>query len=482
MGHSMNSNSSNAIEKYTLIIGTGYFERELINFLKERRKLTVIDIRLNHIEKLAEKMPDVEFISGDASSLVTWKKINQEALAHIIITLRDPDIVQEICRIARDVFELDIMIIVVSYGDYDTEILEKYNVTIIKPMQMGIDIVATLLERNVSWPINIGNRQGEIVEVQVLKYSHLVGVKLRHIRPVSWSVALIYKDGRPLLPSPDTRISVGDRLIIVGEPKVVKGVVDTLSKGEPNFPLQFGQNISVYSSSQFPKLMNEAVYFYNNTLAKKLNIMPVSGKSLSGLAERLKNENIEFITGQRITHIEDIKSVNDGLVVLPRKHSNILNPYYKRFFKNAVSPIIFTNGVEKYDRIVISLNTETPSFALEIGVELAKLIKVPFSILYITAIENMRGQKETQYLNFRKNIVSDFELTEGVTMEFKILEGNPVIETVNAVNSIQNQNVLLVLAFDPEDKITFFNPNIQYLITKKLKSSVLAIPVEDTHA
>lgn len=75
------------------------------------------------------------------------------------------------------------MVIVISYDEYDTDILDKYNVTIIRPLQMGLDIIANLLDKNVSWPVNIGNREGEIVEVQVLKNSHLIGVKLEAYTP-----------------------------------------------------------------------------------------------------------------------------------------------------------------------------------------------------------------------------------------------------------------------------------------------------------
>lgn len=480
-GEDMTNKTNGNNEQFTLVIGLGYFERELIRHLNKKRSIKVIDIQKSYTEKLDKKFPEVDFITGDASSLVTWKKINHKAIAQVIITVRDKDIVQETCRIIREFLELEVMVIVISYDEYDTDILDKYNVTIIRPLQMGLDIIANLLDKNVSWPVNIGNREGEIVEVQVLKNSHLIGVKLKHIRPVSWNIALIYVDGKPQLPTANTRIHIGNRVVLVGEPNILRGVIDTLSKGEPHFPLQFGQNIAPMSTSQHPKLTDEAVYLYNHTMAKKVNILPVKGKSIKGLAEKFKNEKVEFEVGDTINSYEDLADFKDGILVLPKNNSFFSGRYYRKFFRNAVSPLLFTEGHTSYDRVIISLNTETPAFVLETGVELAKLLLCQYTILYVNKVENVRTQKDADYLSFRKNLISDFEMSDGVTIDQKILEGNPVIETVNYLER-QQDNCLLVLTFDPEDKISFFAPNVQYYLAKKAGCSVLAIPVEDTHA
>ncbi|HAL87237.1 MAG TPA: hypothetical protein DCM31_10510, partial [Deferribacteraceae bacterium] len=165
-------------EKFTLIFGLGYFEIELVRFLRERKKLKVVDIRRDYQDSVRESLKGVELINGDASSIVTWKKISTNEIMNIIITIKDPDVVMECCRIAREVYSLDVQIIVLSYGNYDDSILDSYNVNIVHPLNVGIEIIASMIEKNVAWPVNIGKGAGEIVEVQVLRYSHLVGVRL----------------------------------------------------------------------------------------------------------------------------------------------------------------------------------------------------------------------------------------------------------------------------------------------------------------
>jgi hypothetical protein len=478
MTNKTNGNS----EKYTLIIGLGYFERELVKHLRDKRSIKIIDIRESYVNESELMFPDVEFITGDSSSLVTWKKLDTQAISQVIITVRDMDVVHETCRIIRNFLKLEVMIIIISYDDYETSPLDEFNVTIVRPMQLGLDYIANLLDKNVSWPINIGNRDGEIVEVQVLKNSHLIGVKLKHIRPVSWSIALIYVNGKPQIPNANTRISIGDRVVLVGEPNVLKGVIDTMTKGEPNFPLQFGNGIALYMCQSHADLLSEALYMQKHTMAKRLHILPIGGKVPKGTAEKLKSEKVDFAIGDNINSYEDILKLKDGMIVLPKRSDMFSGRYYKKLFKSAVSPLLFTNGHEKYDRVVITLNTETPAFVLETGVELAKLLMVKFNILYVQPVESIRKQKDIDYLNLRKNLIADFEVSDGVTIEHEILEGNPVIETLNKVNSYEGETCLLVLAFDPEDSIGFFTPNVPYLLAAKAKCSVLAIPVEDTHA
>lgn len=469
-------------EKFTLIFGLGYFEIELVRFLRERKKLKVVDIRRDYQDSVRESLKGVELINGDASSIVTWKKISTNEIMNIIITIKDPDVVMECCRIAREVYSLDVQIIVLSYGNYYDSILDSYNVNIVHPLNVGIEIIASMIEKNVAWPVNIGKGAGEIVEVQVLRYSHLVGVRLKHLRPSNWNVALIYSKGKILLPNKESRINIGDRLIIVGDPQVVKSIVDTLSKGVPNFPLRFGQTLSVYISAAYPELVNEAVLLHTNTLSKKLTLIPHLGKGIKGLAEEIKGRKLEFETGDTIASLKDLRSYDRGVLVIPKKRVFGIDLYYKGYFRVASAPVLFAKGYEDYDRVLISLNSETPSFALETGIELAGLLKRPYEIIYICASEAMRGQKETEYLNFRKNIVADYEISEGVKLDFTVKEGNPVFETLSRIKEFEGEKILLVLTFDPKEKIGIFAPNVPYLLARNADCSVLAVPVGEKNA
>ncbi|MGE4497620.1 MAG: NAD-binding protein [Deferribacterales bacterium] len=478
----MKETSNGLREKFTLIFGLGYFEIELVRFLRERKKLKVVDIRREYQESLKDALSGVELINGDASSIVTWKKISVNEVMNIIITIKDPDVVSECCRIAREVYKLDVQIIVLSYGNYSDSILDKYNVNIVHPLNVGIEIIASMIEKNVAWPVNIGKGAGEIVEVQVLRYSHLVGVRLKHLRPTNWSVALIYSGGKILLPNKESRINIGDRLIIVGDPQVVKSIVDTLSKGVPNFPLRFGQTLSVYISANYPDIVQEAVLIHSNTLSKKLTLIPHLGKGIKGLADEIKNRRIEFETGDSIASLKDLRSYDKGVLVVPKRRVFCCDLYYKGFFREASSPVLFAKGSRDYDRVLISLNSETPSFALETGIELAGLLKKPYEIIYVCAPEALRGQKETEYLSFRKNIVADYEISEGVKLDFTIKEGNPVFETLGRIKEFGGGNTLLVLTFDPKEKIGIFAVNVPYLLTRSADCSVLAVPVGEKNA
>ena len=47
------------------------------------------------------------------------------------------------------------------------------------------------------------------------------------------------------MPDGDFKLQIGDRVVLVGEPKVVENIVNILMIGKPEFPLQYGQSFAV---------------------------------------------------------------------------------------------------------------------------------------------------------------------------------------------------------------------------------------------
>lgn len=480
-GRQMNTLKKTGNIKKILILGIGFFEQQLILSLRSKRKIIVVDIRRDHLEKLQSTYPDIETLSGDASSMLTWKKLPLDDISHIIIAIRDNDIVKEACRIARTNFDLQTPIISISYSEQADEGLLAYGVTSLNPIDLGIKAVNGIIEKNVAWPLNIGRRQGEIVEVNVLKNSHLVGRKLKYLRPSTWNIALAYRGDRNIIPTGEFELKVGDKVILVGEPKILKGVIDTLTKGEPQFPLQFGHYISIPMCGQSVKLIDEAAYLFRMTHATKLSLMPVIGKTPKDTAEKVKTFNLDFETGFTIASVQEAVTQSEpGIVLIPKKgRFGNLNLFFRFLFKKAKHPFILTQGNPQYDRVFISLNSDTPSFALETGIEMAKLLNIPFTVLYVTLPKDMRGHFETENLKLVQNMINDHELSENASIDFRVLEGNPVRETVAYIQKAEGESKITVLSYSLNDKISYLKPHIQYLIAGRVKTSVLVLPAED---
>ena len=76
----------------------------------------------------------------------------------------------------------------------------------------------------------------------------------------------------------------------------------------------------------------------------------------------------------------------------------------------------------------------------------------------------------------RQQLVSDFEDIHKHPIEFVILEGNPVRETLHFLESQDNELLILV---NNSTRLSVFSPNVPYLISRKTRLSTLVIPGEE---
>jgi len=469
-------------KKSIIIFGAGYFGRELIKTLYENWNLIVVDIKEERLKPLKSVYPEIEPVVGDASSILTWKKINLENVFHIILTIKDTDVSLEACRILNEVFELEISTTIFSYNEEkEDKFKDCKNINIIKPASLVVNAVISLIEKNVKYATNIGLGNKEIVEVNILSRSHIVDRPLRYLRPSRWRVGAIYRNDALILPSGKERIKVGDKVILMGEPKVLDNLVNILLKGIPQFPLQFGSHIVAPYSKKFKELTKELAYFVKDIKVDKVFIFPYKSYTLTKedkiFLKKLFYEKLEIKN-----NVNSIKSLfkypnNIAFIAIPYKNLSFFEKLcIKKLFEKSNKPFLILNNKYPYEKVIAILNSEDPAYTLEVAVEISRMLKVDIQTIYTAMPKELRGEKENENLEIVNNIVSDFESIYKTSMNFEIFEGNPVKETLEFLKGIENP--LLIMSYKRQ-KISFFNPHVQYLIMKKSGKSSFLIPIED---
>ncbi len=477
----------NNSDRTVVIVGTNIFGESILKALKDRWDIICIDIDEDIINSLKEKYKDsnIQFIVGDASSLLTWKKIKKnnenifEKITHIIITVRDPEVSLETCRVVKEVLGIEAKIFVLLFYEEKEADFEKYNVEILKPTDLITKILLTKIEKNYSIAINIGLRQGEIIEINILARSHLVDRKLKYLKATRWRIAAIYRDGKLIIPTGNEKIRIGDKIVIVGDPKVLQNLVDLFTKGVPQFPQQFGANIAIPYNSSFKKNLEEAVYIKKNTQAHKILVYPFK--------ENIKEEDIKVLTDnmeikEPVNSLEDIFDIKDdiGLYIYPVKKTHFPFLYQcklRKIFKKAENPFLLSTGKYPYRRIIISLNCPDPAFVLSIGIELSRLMKIPYEVVYVTLPKELRGVIEEQELKEREDIVKDYEQIYKKKINYILLEGNPVKETVRYMCE-REEKTLFIISYDKGQRISVLEPNVPFLIVKRINCTSLVIPLK----
>ena len=467
-----------------VLIGLGFFGKELLKALKDNWEVIVIDLKEEKFKEIEDEYKEnVQFLQGDASSVLTWKKLNLEEIKYVVSTVKDLDVNLEVCRIIRDVFNLDINIIILLFeSNLEKEIkFQEYKVFLVKPVELINNIILHILEKNYAKAVNIGFGKGEIIEVPILAKSHLVDRKLKYLKPTKWRIAAIYRGDQLIIPSGDTYIKVGDRVILIGDPKVLENLVNILIKGVPQFPLQFGSDIIVPVNEKFKKSVEESIYFYKHTKVQKFVAVPYKNRISQEFEKELKEkiQNIEI--GKRIRNIKDLLKYREkaGLYVIPYIHLGFFEKKKIKHFFRQTKPFLLSHDTENYKEIIISLNSPDPAFILEIGIELSRMFSLSFRVVFVALPKELRGEEENKEIEERQNIVSDFENIYKKSINFTILNGNPVLETIKFVRN--EKNSLLVITSDPEEEISIFNPNVSYLIARKSPISTLVVPLGESY-
>ena len=463
-----------------LLFGLGYFGKAFLKILSTEWSTQAVDINESRIDRLQGEIPGVSFTNGAAGSLSTWKKLDLNKLKYIISTIRDQEVNLELCQIARDTFNLTIPIIILVDQDIDENIFQPFNARLVNPLEPGIHLLLKELGKSVAPAVNMGLRKGEIIEVSIKTRSHLVDRKLKYLKPKQWHISALYRDDKLILPTGNCSLRVGDRVILVGDPKVLEHVTTNLLKGLPQFPLQYGNDIIFPMHKDFNCNMDEAVYWLEAFKARRIHFVPFRKKLSHSPTCNIGSDIKNYEIGTPIELFKEIfmLTLDTGVLVLPAWKGSLKNSRIWLTFKKSRKPFLLSRLTYPYEGVVISLNGPDPKQAMQTGIEIAKLLDKPYRVVYVTLPKEMRGKEEEQRLQLRQNTISDFEGIYEKAIDYEVLEGNPVRKSLTYLNPLSNH--LLVMVTNPLAPISIFTPYAPYLVAKSTHLSTLVIPETET--
>jgi len=459
-----------------LIFGLGDFARSLLKEIADKWRVTAVDMHETRIQTSKEDVPNVDYIHGAPESELTWKKLDLTGVKYIISAVRSCETDLEVCRIARKVLKLTIPIIVLVYEKVDETLFEPFHVQVVNPMDLGVRVVLRKLTSHVSHAANVGLGQGELIEVKVNARSHLVDRKLKYLRPTRWHISALFRDNRLILPTGNCSIKMGDRVLLVGDPTVLENVQETLLKGLPQFPLQYGQEILFPLHRAFDAHMDEAFYWTNSFKARNIRLVPFKNKMITDVSAKIKNGVDKFKTGESIERFTQMFPVppETGIVIVPVPHEFYKPLRVRMVFKRCDKPFLLSRKQSPYEGVIIQLNGPDPFQAMEAGVEIARLAAIPFRAVYVTLPKAMRGREEAQRLELRRRLIDDYEAIFKSDIPLQIIKGNPVLETLRFLEPYSRH--LLVTVSNRYQSLAFYKPNVPFLISLKTRLSTLVIP------
>ena len=460
-----------------IIVGAGEIGRELIKRMKKDWYITVIDESEEKLKKTIEvldsdSMSRVVLYQGDGTSKLTLKKMGVEEAKVFVACTGDDEVNLEACRLAKE-FGVP-SIFAVSNSTENDENYEEEGVNYVDKTVATASLLERQIESGIITPTNIGLGQGEIIEVTVMPTSIVAGYPVGKFSTKRWKIVAIFRGDKLIIPKKKTVVKPGDKVLIVGDPKVLKYIAGLIRSGEPQFPLQFGIEEVIFLPERNEEVLKDSRFFFENTKLQKVSIYTCfNGTSdLRGLFKQKEKNvvNMKELKDCKREFVEILKDENFGLIVLPNNFKE-----FPLFFgvktlpiliaEETYSPVMIARGTTPVKRILVPVSGSFSGFrALEIGIELSIMLNANLTALYVSMSDN---DKKVQFLRER---VTRFSNLYKLPIEFKVLHGNPI----NQFTKESKNYDLTIVGARKGRKTNWFNPYPPYhMIHRSYCSSIL---------
>ena len=473
------------------IVGLGQTGRELLFQLKGSVRLVGIDLKEEKLARAREFLKDeVELVLSDGTSRLTWERLGLKPEEAVVAICGRDDINLEVCRVAKEYFGVKRMLAVSITAEREEE-YQSARIEVVSRGKVLAGMLKNLLLQDYQVAIEIGLGEGEIIETTILPGSPAVGKTVGFFRARSWRIGAVYRGGELLLPQPELRLQAQDKVLLIGDTRILPGIAEFFRMGEPEFPLQFGSRIALLpwlNQEKIDILLKEANYFGKFTKARSLLIFsrPEQAHEDQKLAESLCAESLLRCYPAWLEEPESeewlkmLRAQDVGLVLLPEvkqnwlRRINLLKSFVLELINRVNLPVLISRGTVPYERILLPVIAGSNLRRLtELAIDIARQFEARLEALTVTepsfSIGQERIEEEKRALHRVEELCSLYRLP--VITHHR--EGNPIREI-----SFHSKDYQLLIIGHRRRKWLLPRIDVAMEIISRAPCSVMVFPFE----
>ncbi len=480
-----------------VLVGVGNIGLELLKTLPKDVQVVAIEKDPEKEPLFKELRPQGRFILGDATSRLVLKEAPINEAECVIITTTREEVTLEVASILHEHFQPRRVISVgITYeGIKKLEEMAIEVEPIFSATALGI---RNRLQPKTKAAHGIGLGKGEVLEVEVHPHSRLANRAIGSLAPLRWRIGLIYRGENIILPRRDVMLKPGDRVLIVGEPSVLKTVSELFTFSFQRFPLEYGTTAVVYLSGREEEAFIEEVKYVLGgfPFQKAFIVFPSEIDRERYLAgwEELK----EFSIVLRESPLEPLLAMEElfyeihadqGLVIvsdkLLRHYSGFLGlmadyrakTFLQKLIDNARCPVLVSKGTFPYKKTLVPALVGTNfSISLEKAVEISHLLQCEINVLVVEPSRYTVTDEELGFLQDVKKEINELGLLHKKSINVLNAKGNPVRHTISIAKDFQ---LLIIGSSGWEQRAwvpSFVRADLLWLCLKRSPISTLLIP------
>jgi Trk K+ transport system NAD-binding subunit/nucleotide-binding universal stress UspA family protein len=486
-----------------VIVGAGGTGNELASRLAPRHQILLVDNRTECLEQYgtpvepetntieATGQTGVTCVRGDGSSRLVLQALYSKEWNCALVALAGNDEVNlEVGRLGRAV-GFDPVIAV----QHDEKYADRYGVEHITAINRS-DLLADQVElslhhRGAVVPSGIGLGRGELVEIRLVRTSPILDRPLKNLAPHRWRVAAVFRGDELIVPTGETTLQMDDRVLLVGDPKILPNVAEYLRLGTPQFPRPYGANVvtlEFHGSDQ--ALHREAEGLACASGAVHL-VRGIPGAEDTSPAEELEILTYPECKGdvERATFplpgIDDsafaqkVTSQRAGVLMVRPMRRNLparllgLQGNDAELCDRLPSPVLFSRGTFPYHKILLPVSaSETSIHAAEMAIDITRQLGGSLTAVNVDLPRYISGLSEE---DIHREVVPVKKLCElyEVPLDYRHREGNPVR---NLLDEAASHN-LVVMARRHGRRDNYFNPDVALRVARRASCSVIVLTV-----
>ncbi len=480
------------------ILGCGKTARELIRRLDHHWKVTVIDLVPELFEKVGPR-PNVTFVQGDGTSEMILRRAGAERAQYAVACSTDDEANTAFCTLMRRRFDTA-RIVALGASEEAVRALSDIGVVTINRAAACAALMRNRIETGIAEAIGVGAGQGELLEVILHESSYYAGLTLGDLPTRDFRVAAVYRGENLLLPDSEVVLMPGDRVLLIGNPGVLRGVAEAFLSGDLQFPRQYGERVLV---PVFPFLLpsqstlEEAVHLVRSSRASGIDAVPFVEGDRDEELTRPVVERLEALceAGDIGLHVSDprrnpLQTLSEltngrkvGIVVLPPEPISVYKRIFGISFTSSVvnsvhSPVLIARASFPYRSLVVPCVSVAESRrALEIAVDVSRMVEEGARVIALRVHNRLFPQRRGGDGGPSKLELFLLELAKLHRKEVEVsrAEGNPIVVTVERSEPRSSLVMIETCRIEPH---TILNPDVVFHIAHRARSSVLILPRE----
>lgn len=465
-----------------LIVGMGDTGAALAERLCDNWEVRAIDVALEPLRR--ESLAGCKLLhQGDGSSRLVLRSAGLQE-AHTAVACTDSDEVNlEVMRLAREEFGLRSLYATMMDAGREPD-YRALGVQVVDRHESCSALLESRIEgRKVATSIGLG--QGEIVEVEVLANSAVIGQRLAQLSPRRWLVGAVYRGGELIVPHGDTVLREGDRVLLIGEPDILSAIATHIGAGAAKFPMHYGSKIVMLESPGLVGMLGEAHHLLDNSAARQMELVLPAGREPpvellrccdeAGYALRV----VESADGSP-SGLAEAAALRDAAVVVLEPEPlpltcrlGLRRSRTVKFIDLLTSPVLIPRGTSPYRRVMLAL-TELPfsTRATQLAIDLVRTMGGQLTLGVVHQPELVVGSQLGPEIEQRRAAIEKLAGMYHLELRVEQLHGNPIHTVVQRSRELD----LVVLHYRRGRRSGLTDPDVAQNLIHRAHCSVMVMP------